>query len=805
MKPNAIVLFCVALAFGVSWSGDLFAAENTPAPGPDSPATLDISKPFEKLSPVTPDSSPQSIDAAIQSRLDYLHEHNLPGRVFIPAGRWRISRPLFMNGDRKEIVGAGVGQTVIEAAEGYRAMPMINAGTRTEVEDRPLQACNRVRLTDSSSRMLDDSVTGERFGLRTYAEYPSDHFPAIGHQAAAMKEAKSWAKGTSYKANDVVALQVVAAPGQLQAVCIAEHASSDQSQPLKGADWKKFWVVKVPAHVQFFGDPLSAGAYNPVTRRAGNWTTMEHFTLDFAFGQNVEPTVYGNERVLCGAVLGDCSQRIWALVMHENGDLTFNLTLKDGATKIILLARNCNSTGVYRLAAQIDFPSGTARAWLRKPGENDFTRTCNDEKTIPKNSRFKEMEFGYFVIASGDGSASCSNGREAPPTDLTVCGLHMSAALRYADGEKLLRRGNDSPTDDNSRYFANDDGAMAFLPLTDNPSENESKTAGLLVTVQHGSASGDAGQKGYGYLKVPVQVWGIGAPRVSDLTLKPGPTWGAGVVNWHTLNLLLCNLDIRGGFYAVGDLFYGAQYPCEVRNCLLSGSEAAFSGSSNVVYMKDVTIDPVGRFGILASGCNMTLDGVKFRDPQAHQSEYYFRHTCGVLYGGMNRLTDVTADAPAGSQYPSRAAFSQQNIWIYRTNMVMRNCSVSNMGPDAAFLELPFFSGPNPARLLVENCSYAGSPIAAWVRTDSPWWSGEVTGFDPNAPVAKYLDSRPPHFPDWKAGAAYRPDSSVIQGSDAWQCIAEHTADSKNQPDGPDGTRFWKKMIPTIAFVPRGK
>ncbi|MDB5301608.1 MAG: hypothetical protein JWO87_3271, partial [Phycisphaerales bacterium] len=467
----SLVIFA-ALFLGVSSHRSLMAADNSTAPSPDAPTSLDISKPFGKLAPVTPESSPQNIDVAIQARLDYLHEHNLPGRVFIPAGHWQISRPLFMNGDRKEIVGAGVGQTFLEAADGYRAMPMINAGTRTEMEGRPLQPANRVRLTEPSARLLDDSVAGDRYGLRTYTEYPSDHFPAVGHQAAMAKDARPWAKGTTYKTNDVVALQAAALPGQLQAVCLAEHGSSDPTQPLKGADWKKFWVVKVPAHVQFFGDPLAAGAFDPATRRASNWAGMDQFTFDFAFAQNVEPKVYNGERMLCGPAMGDPSdfaQRIWALCMHENGDLTLSITLKEGGSKSVLLARNCSATGVYRVAVQVDFPTHSVQAWVRRPAENDFNRTCNDLKSIPQGGRFKEMELGYFIIAGGDGAPPCSNGRDTPPTDLTVCGLHTSAALRYADSERLLRRGGDA-TDDNFRYFTNDPGTMAFLPLTDNPS-----------------------------------------------------------------------------------------------------------------------------------------------------------------------------------------------------------------------------------------------------------------------------------------------------------------------------------------------
>jgi hypothetical protein len=617
------------------------------------------------------------------------------------------------------------------------------------------------------------------------------------------KDAKPWVKGTNYRANDVVKLAVNAVPGQLQAVCTSDHTASDQNQPLKGNDWKAQWVVKVPAHVMFFADPLAAGAYDPVAKRAGNWVDMDHFTLDFTFTQNVEPRIYGNGRMLCGAVMGNAqgpSHRVWMLVMHENGDLSFDLTLADGSAKSIRLGRGCSTAGTYRLALQVDFPSHAVRAWLRKPGDQDFAGTCDDAKSIPPASHFKEMEYGFFMITGGDTTASASND-EAPPTDITVCGLHTSAALRYADDDRLICRDGNKPADDNFRYFANDPGTLAFLPLTDNPPENEMRTAGLLVSVQHGSASGDARQKGYGYLKPPQQIYGIGRPRISDMTLQPGPAWGVGVVTWHTLNLLLCDLDCRGGFYAVGDLFLGAQYPIDVRRCTLSGSEAAFSGSSNIIYMRDVSIDPVGRFGILLSGSNLQADHVTFRDPQTHQSAFYFRHVNTSDYGGMNLFADVHADAPAGCKYPSRAAFSQEKIYYSRTSFVMRNSSVANMGGDAVFLDLPTVD-PREARLLLEHCTYAGSPIAAWVRTESPYWNGQVTGFDPLSPVRKYLDYRTPNPSAWKAGMKYNKGMLVASGDEVWECTEPHAAEADKLPGADGGRDYWTHAIPHIYFQP---
>lgn len=783
---------------GVLFAGAIAAAGAEPRPDLKTPATLDITQPFQSLPAVTTASTPSDVTTAIQSRFDFFFANKMHGRVLAPAGHWPICRPIFMNGDGMELAGAGVGQTFIEAADGYRAIPMINVGARTLVEDRPLQDCNRVGLTDAAARVLDSSVTGERFGLRTYGEYPADHFPATTHHVA-QRNAKPWSAGVAYKPNDVVTTSTPGAPSNVLAICTAEHQSGKTNEPGKGADWPKNWVIQVPAHVQFTGDPLAAGAYDPQTHRAGEWANVQALTVDFAFTLNDDPKVYNGSRMLCCAGKPDRAKgRIWSLSIRSNGDLDLSLGLDDSASHGIRLAKGCSAPGTYRLALQVDLKAHAVEAWLRKPGEQNWTQTCLDDKTIPAGATFKPTEFGYFIIASDGSSATCSNGRELPPLDITVCGLHTSAALRYAGDAALKRLDNGAAPDDNFCYFTNDAGTLAFLPLTDHPTDADSQTQRLLVTVQHGPAAGDANQKGYGYLKVPQGIYGVGSPAVTDLTLKPGPVWGVGVVTWHTLDLQLHRLDIRGGFYAVGDLFFGAQYPFDVRDCVLSGSEAAFNGACNIIYMKHVSIDPVGRCGILISGSNAQLEDVTFGDPRHFQSEYYFRHIATVDYGGMNVADHIRMLAPQGSQFPAKAAFSQENIGSSRTSLVVRNCQVGNMGPQAAFIELPLIDAPCAAKLLAENCSYTGSPIAAWIRTASPWWTGQFLGFDPHAPVQKFMEASLPALQQWKPEAAYHKRDHVIYGGRAWLC----TQDSPPGVSPSEGAN-WTEIMTRIYPQPR--
>ncbi len=416
----------------------------------------------------------------------------------------------------------------------------------------------------------------------------------------------------------------------------------------------------------------------------------------------------------------------------------------------------------------------------------------------------RRTEYSYFTVPYGD-EGPCNVNRRYPPLDITLCGLHTSAGLRYADADDLLGRDGKQPIDDALRYFTNDAQTMAFLPLEDDPPVEGSHTQAMLVTVQHGAAAGDAKQKGYGYFRSPAAICGVGHPRVSDMTIRPGPTWGVGIVNWNTLSATYRNLDLRGGYWAIGDLYLGAQYPFDVRDCLLSGSDAAWCGMSNILYFQNVTIRPVGRCGILLSGSNCMLEGMTFADPQTFRSEYYFRHMGTVQYGGMNLLVDITAEAPPGSrcQYPSIAAFSQESIAGTRTSFTLRRCHVSNLSRDAVLLDLPAYPRNAPMILLVEDVVCRGGPAAAMVRTASPWWNGEVRGYDARA-FAKLLDYRPQfEARALTLGTSYRKGDVVIVVGEVYLCLRDHTLREDLRPGTDTGKACWQLAVPRIVFRER--
>ncbi len=240
-------------------------------------------------------------------------------------------------------------------------------------------------------RVLDASVPGRRLGLRTYAEYPPAGFPTVSRLALGGKTIPHWAKDKAYAAGDVVEIDAQPMPGPLQATCVMAHSSTPDSEPVRGKDWKKHWTIKLPFALQCFADPLSAGAYDPTLQRASNWGTMRQFTLDFAFTLNGKLAVPVDDwRGICGV------NGAWALLLHSSGQMDFQVVQPGNRRQSVAIGRQCSQSGTYRVAVEVNFTAGTICAWLCKPGETRFTRTCQDAKTLAPGSAFAQDRVQLF-------------------------------------------------------------------------------------------------------------------------------------------------------------------------------------------------------------------------------------------------------------------------------------------------------------------------------------------------------------------------------------------------------------------------
>src|SRR4051812_22676601 len=161
---------------------------------------LDISKPPYSAAPGPANAS--ATTAAINKAIRDLASNNpdpkAAGRVSIPSGDWYINAPIFMSKPGEELVGDGIGITKLHAADGFWDMSMIVVGANTTYAGAPTQTCNRV------SSALDGTV-GTRYGVRTYAEFPSTDFPAVNHSSIVGQISRGgWNAAAAYAVNDTV-------------------------------------------------------------------------------------------------------------------------------------------------------------------------------------------------------------------------------------------------------------------------------------------------------------------------------------------------------------------------------------------------------------------------------------------------------------------------------------------------------------------------------------------------------------------------------------------------------------------------
>ena len=190
---------------------------------------------------------------------------------------------------------------------------------------------------------------------------------------------------------------------------------------------------------------------------------------------------------------------------------------------------------------------------------------------------------GFNVATSAD-----------PPTPLTLAGLRLGTAPRYAVGRpgEPQRKTDGSAVTDRYRYFDRDDQTttVGFFPFDDSPGQRWlTWTSGVglneCVLAMRGSQGGDKPQR-----LADLQVWSRG----------PCVMLGA-VLDWRGDNL---RLQSETGA-AVGSVPIVMAYPITLRGCTLSGGDAGVSLSSALVALRDCKIDGMGCDAIRLHGSSL--------------------------------------------------------------------------------------------------------------------------------------------------------------------------------------------------------
>ena len=219
-----------------------------------------------------------------------------------------------------------------------------------------------------------------------------------------------------------------------------------------------------------------------------------------------------------------------------------------------------------------------------------------------------------------------------PPTVLTLAGLRLGTLPRYTDGPigSPQRRLDGQPVNDAYRYFDRTDQrtTVGYFPFDDPPTQRWLRWTpgdGLdeCVLVMRGSQGG-----GKPSSLRDLQVWSRG----------PAVLLGA-VLDWRGSNLRLQSETAA----AVGSVPIVMSYPITLRDCTLSGGDAAVSLSQAIVALRDCKIEGQGRDGIRLRGALLDASNLfaSFCPPQGRT---FLRYLAGGEGDSVIRLDRAVVD-----------------------------------------------------------------------------------------------------------------------------------------------------------------
>ena len=684
---------------------------------------------------------------ALQNAID----RNPGCETYLPAGTWYINKPIFMDQANMSIAGAGMGTSILKAAPGYKGITMLYQSWYIETPD------NEVTPSDRPTCTYDGSVTGTRYGLRSYTEYPD-----LGTYHYGANDRGGWSSGTGYAAGDVVQCGTGVQPWVNKFyVCIQAHTADATNQPNAGANWTTYWVRRKVTAAQFYGTPFGGGAIvNAATGEVSRWHGMDNFTID-VFIKNNKNAVH-NSYILGGPTSTVNGKQLFYINCNYYGQLQYACTLDDGSSIGGTTSQTINANTAYRISLQMKkFGDGTRMLalWATDPASGLVKLLRTD--TLPAGRTLAPAEWGALEFGTGHWADTYAL-YEIQVTDLTLMGQHLSSDARYylpaspVIGSTQTLDGTTQPTD-SFRYFDNSANTVAFLPMQDNPQDSVPHTEsnlyryGGIITVQHGAAAGDASQQSYGCWRNFLGLGGIGTQEIHDLTIQNADAtefypWGTGMATGYLLGFNMYNTDIRGGCYGIGSMNVGCNaYYGYLENVTLHGCEAGYFAVYEEFSGRNITFPTPGRTAILTiDGTpmfkNVTIGNGTYTGPY---TDHLVRSYVTASYGGGEQYFEyITCNNP-GMSWPRDSAFY---VGTCGDTFVVTDCSVNTLPAAASFLTVPQWGVHPRSSFLVQNCTVSqasgGATFADFVRTSDPYAYGRVYNCNATIPVQTWLNAQ---------------------------------------------------------------
>jgi len=408
----------------------------------------------------------------------------------------------------------------------------------------------------------------------------------------------------------------------------------------------------------------------------------ECFTLDVCLVPPVGGWPPNTPLLGCGRSCSVNDPQPWCLWVGPTGYLVLSLRTQ----RTIGLALPLPASPLYRATVEVDLVAGTSAAWL-----NGVQAPLLVDGLTPGMKMAANTVYPFHVGRQGFAVATASE----PPTPLVLAGLRIGTALRYKPGgvgtKQVVLDG--SPATDAYRYFDRTDQrtTVGYLPLDDPPAQRWLRWTpgdGLdeMVLVMRGGQGG-------------------GKPaRLSDLSIwsrGPAVLLGA-VLDWRGVNLRLQSETAA----AVGSVPVVMSYPITLRDCTLSGGDAAVSLSQAIVALRDCKIEGQGRDGIRLRGASLDASNLfaSFCPPQGRS---FLRYLAGGEGDSVIRLDRAVVDYE--DRGPIEALVCSEAEPQHPTLLRITDLSAGLTGVDAAH--------PNPIVRLAPTASTAARCVVDGVAS----------------------------------------------------------------------------------------
>jgi hypothetical protein len=553
------------------------------------------------------------------------------GLVRVPAGRWIIQSPIWLDGDNMALVGEDSLVSIIQALTCTQSIIIgvkRRAAWNTALRDT-LSLPGTLTFTQGSTQVLgqgtafrDHLLPGCQIKLNsdgttyTVASVQSDTQLTLTAPFAGMTASGQATRDMAYLAN-------------LPTIFAADHrvdafGKLDTSvAPAPGQVWGI--TTTSPSSGSPYPDHfVSVTGLPPATGQRDGWRTIQTLCVDFAI-EGPAPLGGGTSGPPQGrAILGmgppldaepwQIDQYYEPAVGHRVFRCTFNTIEgyhpQPGANSRTFIFGNVDAiAGVNRVTVQIDMTTntdgstgnaalGSLRAWIngieqtisRGWGTRLLTATTTEPAfTAGAQLHFAANRTAPFQIGTADRSQNTWN----PPGDLayrgsfTLYGLWVGTSADYtSDSAGNQIRVDGGAVNDAYRYLGagrNPAHLVARLNLSDPPTADYpgrlvrfvTGTPNASLVVQAGlflPANGD--------LQWPAVV----NTRVRNLQIESLQQFGCGIVLANCLTVTLDGLDSNSGWRGVSSFNCGAVYDIHIINqCRFSGADCGYYGNSQII------------------------------------------------------------------------------------------------------------------------------------------------------------------------------------------------------------------------------